>query len=83
MTFSLKDYTARPDLISEHQTAVYYMSDYGSIIRVRGRGWYCTNDCRYKLVGTMPNDQLAQPTLGPFKTAREACKQRELRRVKR
>ena len=74
---TLRDYERRDDLCSGDQTALYYLSDYGSLIRVRGKGWYCTNDCRRSLVGVEANDTLAQPTLGPFATAEAACEARE------
>jgi hypothetical protein len=43
----------------------------GAIIR-RDEKWYATNDVRYDLVGVSPNTDLVQPTLGPFKTEKEA-----------
>lgn len=75
--FTLKHYTRRDDLCAEGQTALYHLKDYGSIIRITGKGWFCTNDVRRYLVGVAPNDQLCQPTLGPFKTAKAACEARE------
>lgn len=77
MTIKLKDYDRRDDLCAPHQTALYYLKDYGSLIRVHGQGWFCTNDSRISLVGLLENNRLAQPTLGPFKTAQLAHEARE------
>jgi len=74
---TLRDYERRDDLCADHQAAVYYLQDYGSVVQVKGRGWWCTNDCRISLVGIEPNERLAQPTLGPFKTAAAASQARE------
>ena len=77
MPTKLTDYEKRRDLCHQGQTMVYYLNDYGAIIHIKNRGWWCTNDCRRYLVGILPNAQLAQPTLGPFKTAEAACQARE------
>jgi hypothetical protein len=74
---TIKSYERRLDLATKEQPDLYYMPDYGSIVCVAGQGWYCTNDCRSDLVGKVPNDQLVQPTLGPFKSATEAVAARE------
>lgn len=74
---TLRDYTERHDMATPEQPKIYYMLGYGSIVKVKGKGWYASNDCRWRFVGVCSNEELAQPTLGPFKTATEACVARE------
>jgi hypothetical protein len=68
----LSDFHRRDDLCKKGQSALYYLADYGAIIKV-GKGWWATNDRRWELVGVKPNQELFQPTLGPLKSAKEAA----------
>ncbi len=47
------------------------MLDRGYIVKV-GNRWYATRDTRTELLGSMPNDDMAHPTVGPCKSARDA-----------
>ncbi len=64
-------FVRRRDLAKDFGATDYYWAkDFGSIVR-RGRGklsWWCSNDCRSRLIGVEPNSELVQPTLGPFES---------------
>jgi hypothetical protein len=51
--------------------SVRHAKDYGVIIQ-RKTGWWASNDTRWDLVGMGPNEELVQPTVGPFPTLRAA-----------
>ena len=52
--------------------AIYWAKDWGVLVR-RGRKWWASNDTRWKEIGVRPNDELCQPTLGPFTSRRAAA----------
>ncbi len=56
------------DLDSE----VWWAPDYGVIIQ-RGPKFWASNDTRWTMVGVAPNDELVQPTIGPFASKDEAA----------
>jgi hypothetical protein len=51
--------------------SVWHAKDFGVVLRRRS-GWWASSDTRWERVGVEPNADLAQPTLGPFTTQREA-----------
>lgn len=64
-------WTKRDDLCGDGVLACHYAADHGTLLR-RSDGWWASNDCRLRLVGRRPNEELVQPTLGPFSTRSEA-----------
>lgn len=61
----------RDDLCSKGQSALYYLSDYGCVVRTK-RGWWASNEKRTDLIGEWASIMLAQPTVGPYKSAKQA-----------
>lgn len=56
------------------EARVLWARDYGALVYRDPFGWWATNDIRWDQVGLTDNDQLVQPTLGPFDTAEAALK---------
>jgi hypothetical protein len=52
-------------------TQVWHAKGFGVIVR-RKKEYWISNDTRWKLIGHVPNSELCQPTLGPFKSRKEA-----------
>jgi hypothetical protein len=68
---NLKDFTRRDDLCPKGVTKLYFSKEYGVILKV-DKGWFASNDSRWNLIGVEPNENLSQPTVGPFDSAKEA-----------
>jgi hypothetical protein len=69
--FKFSDFVRRDDLCHKGQSRIYYFKDHGVIVKV-GKGWWASNDQRRELIGVSPKGDLVQPTVGPFKSARDA-----------
>ena len=67
-----KGFYRRLDLCESGVHDYYWAKDFGSLICRKVGGWWATNDIRRYEVGTKPNEEFAQPTLGPFKSLDEA-----------
>ena len=65
------DFVRRDDLCKGEQSRVLYCSGVGTLVKNK-QGWYASNDTRLELIGVVPNAELCRPTLGPFKTAKDA-----------
>jgi hypothetical protein len=63
----------RLDLADHYKVRdLYWAQDLGTILRLSRDSWWCSNDVRLELLGKVPNADLVQPTLGPFKSFDEA-----------
>lgn len=62
----------RPEIAKERGLErLLWAPDYGALIKAGGQ-WWATNDKRYGLIGVVSNDELVQPTVGPFGTREKA-----------
>ena len=67
-----RDFVKRDDLCHKGQSRCLYKNETGAIIKIKHGGWYATVDIRRELVGIKSNNEMVQPTVGPFNSAREA-----------
>jgi len=51
--------------------SIWHCPDTGVVLCRKGL-WYAANDIRWRKVGIVQNDELAQPAVGPFSTKDEA-----------
>ena len=78
------DFVKRDDLCHKGQSRCLLAPGGAALVKV-GNRWYATVDDRRELLGLDPNHRLAQPTVGPYESARlcfEAFGARTLAREK-
>jgi hypothetical protein len=66
-----ENFAKRNDLCCTGQSKLYRAQDAGVIVKV-GSKWFASNDIRYELIGIRPNEDLVAPTVGPYRSAKEA-----------